>query len=365
MSEGAEILHAEQRLKNLLLLVGQQGASDLHLAVGRYPTLRINGKLHPITQEKVLTPADSKALSDILLPEERKEELLSEGQTDFSYNFEDRMRFRTNVFFQKGYISVTMRFVMDHVRSLEELNIPTSLYNFANQSQGLVLVTGPVGHGKSTTLAAIIEYINHNQEKHIVTIEDPIEFVYTQDRCIINQREIGRDSKTFPAALRSVFREDANVVLLAELRDLETISTAMTAAETGHLIFATVHTNDSAQTIDRVIDVFPAHQQNQIRSQLASVLVGVVSQRLIPRMDGAGRVPAVEIMLRNHAVENLIRENKTHQIDSVIETSLKDGMVSLDRSLADLARRGLISVNDAMVYSKNRQYLEMLIAKDE
>lgn len=365
MSEGAEILHAEQRVKNLLLLVGQQGASDLHLAVGRYPTLRINGKLHPITQEKVLTPADTKALSDVLLTDEGREELLSSGQTDFSYNFENRMRFRTNVFFQKGFVSVTMRFVMDHVRNLEELNIPTSLYNFANYSQGLVLVTGPVGHGKSTTLAAIIEYINHNQEKHIVTIEDPIEFVYAQDRCIINQREVGRDAKTFPLALRAVFREDANVVLLAELRDLETIATAMTAAETGHLIFATVHTNDAAQTIDRIIDVFPAHQQNQIRSQLASVLLGVVSQRLLPRMDGAGRIPAIEIMLKNHAVENLIRENKTHQLDSVIETSLKEGMVSLDRSLADLVRRGLISVNDAVTYAKNRQYLEMLIAKSE
>lgn len=365
MADGAEILHAEQRVKNLLLLVGQQGASDLHLAVGRYPTLRINGKLHPVTQEKILTPADTKALSDILLSDDRKNELLTTGQTDFSYSFENRMRFRTNVFFQKGYVSVTMRFVMDHVRNLEELNIPSSLYNFANYSQGLVLVTGPVGHGKSTTLAAIIEYINHNQEKHIITIEDPIEFVYEQDRCIINQREVGRDAKTFPLALRGVFREDANVVLLAELRDLETIATAMTAAETGHLIFATVHTNDAAQTIDRVIDVFPAHQQNQIRAQLASVLLGVISQRLIPRMDGAGRVPAIEIMLKNHAVENLIRENKTHQLDSVIETSLKDGMISLDRSLSDLVRRGLISINDAMLYSKNRQYLEMLIAKEQ
>lgn len=365
MADGSEILHAEQRVKNLLLLVGQQGASDLHLAVGRYPTLRINGKLHPITQEKVLTPADTKALSDILLSDDRKEELLASGQTDFSYNFENRMRFRTNVFFQKGFVSVTMRFVMDHVRSLEELNLPTALYNFANYSQGLVLVTGPVGHGKSTTLAAIIEHINHNQEKHIVTIEDPIEFVYNQDRCIINQREVGRDAKSFPLALRAVFREDANVVLCGELRDLETIATAMTAAETGHLIFATVHTNDAAQTIDRVIDVFPAHQQNQIRSQLASVLLGVVSQRLIPKMDGSGRVPAIEIMLKNHAIENLIRENKTHQLDSVIETSLKEGMTSLDRSLSDLVRRGMISVNDAMMYAKNRQYLEMLIAKEQ
>lgn len=355
-----ETLHVEQRLKNLLLLVGQQNASDLHLVVGRYPTLRIDGKLHPITQEKMLTPADTKALSDAMLTEDKKQELVSIGQTDFSYNFEDRVRFRTNVFFQKGYVSVTMRFVMDRLRNLDELAIPNSLYGFANYSQGLVLVTGPVGHGKSTTLAAIIDYINHNQEKHIVTIEDPIEFVYNQDRCIINQREIGRDAKNFPDALRAVFREDANVVLLGELRDLETISTAMTAAETGHLIFATLHTNDSAQTIDRVIDVFPAHQQNQIRSQLASVLLGVISQRLLPRT-GGGRIPAVEVMFKNHAVENLIRENKIHQLDSVIETSLKDGMISLDRALADLVRRGLVSVGDALTYSKNRDYLQMLI----
>ena len=357
-----ETLQVEQRLKSLLLLVGQQGASDLHLVVGRYPTIRIDGKLHPVTQEKILTPADTKALSDVLLTNEKKEELLAVGQTDFSYNFEDRVRFRTNVFFQKGYISITMRFIMDKLRNLEELSIPDSLYEFTKHSQGLVLITGPVGHGKSTTLAAIIDYINHNQDKHIITIEDPIEFVYNQDRCIINQREIGRDAKTFPDALRAVFREDANVVLLGELRDLETISTAMTAAETGHLIFATLHTNDSAQTIDRIVDVFPAYQQHQIRSQLASVLLGVISQRLLPKTDG-GRIPAVEIMLKNHAIENLIRENKDHQLDSVIETSLKDGMVSLDRALADLVLRGLVAVDDAFIYAKNRDYLQMLLSK--
>ncbi len=358
-----EALHVEQRLKNLLLLVGQQGASDLHLVVGRYPTLRIDGKLHPITQEAVLTPADTKALSDALLSEDKKQELIAAGQTDFSYNFEDRVRFRTNVFFQKGYVSVTMRFIMDRLRNLEELSIPESLYGFTNYSQGLVLITGPVGHGKSTTLAAIIDYVNHNLEKHIITIEDPIEFVYNQDRCIINQREIGRDAKNFPDALRAVFREDANVVLLGELRDLETISTAMTAAETGHLIFATLHTNDSSQTIDRIIDVFPSHQQNQVRSQLASVLLGVISQRLLPKT-GGGRIPAVEIMFKNHAVENLIRENKIHQLDSAIETGLKDGMMSLDRALADLVRRGLVSVNDAFIYAKNRDYLQMLMSKE-
>lgn len=357
-----ETLQAEERLKKLLMLVGQQGASDLHLVVGRYPTLRIDGKLHPLKEENILTPADTKALSDVLLSDDKKQELLSMGHVDFSYSFEDRVRFRTNVFFQKGYVSVTMRFVMDKLRNLEELNIPESLYGFTNYSQGLVLITGPVGHGKSTTLAAMVDYINHNQEKHVITIEDPIEFVYNQDRCIINQREIGRDAKNFPDALRAVFREDANVVLLGELRDLETISTAMTAAETGHLIFATLHTNDSAQTIDRIIDVFPTHQQNQIRLQLASVLLGVVSQRLLPRT-GGGRVPAVEIMFKNHAIENLIRENKVHQLDSVIETSLREGMVSLDRSLSELILRGLVSVEDAFVFAKNREYLQMLLSK--
>jgi twitching motility protein PilT len=355
---------AEKKLKELLSLVGQQGASDLHLVVGRYPTIRVDGKLHPVTQEKVLIPADTKALSDVLLTEDKKQELLSVGHTDFSYNFDDKVRFRTNVFLQKGYVSITMRFIMDKLRNLEELSIPSTLYEFSKYSQGLVLVTGPVGHGKSTTLAAIIDYINHNCEKHILTIEDPIEFVYAQENCIINQREIGRDAKNFPDALRAVFREDVNVVLLGELRDLETISTAMTAAETGHLIFATLHTNDCAQTIDRVIDVFPAHQQNQIRAQLSSVLLGVISQRLIPRI-GGGRVPAVEIMFKNNAVENLIRENKIHQIDSVIETSLKDGMVSLDRALAELVKRGVVSLDDAFNYSKNRDYLQLLITKNE
>ncbi len=359
-----EQLDVEARLKKILMLVGQQGASDVHFVIGRYPTLRINGKLHQLTQEKILTPADTKALAEIILTDDKKAELAEDGQTDLSYNFEDRARFRVNIFYQKGYVSIAMRFVMNKIRPLEELNVPTSLYNFTNVSQGLVLMTGPVGHGKSTTLAALIDHINHTQEKHIVTIEDPIEFVYEQDHCIINQREIGRDAKSFATALRAVLREDVNVVLLGELRDLDTISTAMTAAETGHLIFATLHTNDAPQTIDRVIDVFPAHQQNQIRLQLANVLLGVVSQRLLPQLSG-GRVPAIEIMFKNHAVENLIRENKVHQLDSVIETSMKEGMVSLDRSLADLVRRGIVSIDDATAYAKNKDYFTMLVRKDD
>jgi twitching motility protein PilT len=353
-------LHSEQKIKNLLRLVAQQGASDLHLVVGRFPTIRIDGKLYPLSQEEVLTAETTLALSEAIMSEDKKKELIAEGQVDFSYNFEDKARFRTNVFYQKGSVSVAMRLIAGKIRTLEDLGLPPILYEFIKNSQGLLLITGPVGQGKSTTLSALIDHINHNEDKHIITIEDPIEYVYDQDRCIINQREVGTDTKTFAEGLRSVFREDANVVLIGEMRDLDTISTAMTAAETGHLILGTLHTNDSSQTVDRIVDVFPAHQQNQMRSQLASVLLGVISQRLIPKV-GGGRVPALEIMIKNHAVENLIRENKSYQIDSVIETSLKDGMVSMDKSLADLIQRGIVSADDAFMYAKNKDYLQMLL----
>jgi len=343
-------------------MVAQQNGSDLHLVVGRYPTMRLDGKLYPLSQESILTPEDAQSLGDALLSEEGKKKLIADGHVDFSYNFEDKARFRTNVFYQKGYISVAMRLITDRVRTLEELNMPTSLYQLMNFSHGLILITGPVGHGKSTTLAAMIDYINRNQEKTIITIEDPIEYVYTQDRCIINQREVGQDTRSFASALKAVFREDANVVLIGEMRDLDTIGTAMTAAETGHLILGTLHTNDSSQTIDRIIDVFPAHQQNQVRYQLANVLLGVVSQRLVPQI-GGGRVPAVEIMFKNHAIENLIRENKAYQIDNVIDTSLKEGMISLDKSLVDLVQKGVISAEDAFVHAKNKDYFQMLISK--
>jgi twitching motility protein PilT len=356
------MVHGEQKLKNLLRMVAQQNASDLHLVVGRYPTLRIDGKLYPLSQENVLTPEDTQSLSEVFLNEEKRKTLVGEGQVDFSYNFEDKARFRTNVFYQKGYVSIAMRLIPYRIKTLEELNMPTSLYKFMNYSHGLVLITGPVGHGKSTTLSALIDYVNHNQEKNIITVEDPIEYVYTQDRSIVNQREIGQDARSFHDALRAIFREDANVVLIGEMRDLDTISTAMTAAETGHLILGTLHTNDSSQTIDRIIDVFPAHQQNQIRFQLANVLLGVVSQRLIPQI-GGGRVPAVEIMFKNHAVENLIRENKSYQIDNVINTSMKEGMISLDKSLGDLVQGGFISAEDAYIYAKDKDYFQMVINK--
>lgn len=355
-----EAFHAEQKIKELLRLVAQQNASDLHLVVGRYPTLRVDGRLYPITREKMLEDRDTKELSNAIMGDDDKQRLLDIGQVDFSYNFEDKARFRVNVFFQKGYTSVAMRLITKRIRTLEELGIPTSLYSFTKYSQGLVLVTGPVGHGKSTTLAALIDYINHNEDKHIITVEDPIEYVYEQDRCIINQREVGQDAKDFTGALKAIFREDANVILLGELRDLDTISVSITAAETGHLIFATLHTNDASQTVDRIIDVFPAHQQNQVRSQLASVLLGVISQRLVPKV-GGGRVPAVEVMFKNNAIENLIRENKSYQIDNVIETSFNEGMISLDKSLAMHVERGVITIDDAMRFAKNRDYFRMLI----
>ncbi|MFZ2192813.1 MAG: type IV pilus twitching motility protein PilT [Candidatus Moraniibacteriota bacterium] len=355
------MLRTEQKIKNLLRIAAQRGASDLHLVVGRYPTYRIDGKLYPLNQDSILTPNDTHEIFEVILDEERKKKMEKDGQVDFSYNLEDKVRFRVNAFFQQGYTSIAFRLISKEIKTLEELNMPDILYDFTKVSQGLLLMVGPVGHGKSTTLAALINEINHREEKHIVTIEEPIEYVYEQDRSIINQREVYQDTESFQSALKAVFREDANVILIGEMRDLDTISAAITAAETGHLIFGTLHTNDAAQTIDRIVDVFPAHQQNQIRSQLANVLLAVVSQRLIPRIDKEGRVPAVELMIKNHAVENLIRENKSYQIANVIETGSGEGMITMDKSLADLVRRGLISLEVAQAYSSDRKNFETIL----
>ena len=355
------MLRTEQKIKNLLRIAAQRGASDLHLVVGRYPTYRIDGKLYPLNQDAILTPNDTREIFEVILDDERKKKMEKDGQVDFSYNLEDKVRFRVNAFFQQGYTSIAFRLISKEIKTLEELNMPDMLYDFTKVSQGLLLIVGPVGHGKSTTLAALINEINHKEEKHIVTIEEPIEYVYEQDRSIINQREVYQDTESFQSALKSVFREDANVILIGEMRDLDTISAAITAAETGHLIFGTLHTNDAAQTIDRIIDVFPAHQQNQVRSQLANVLLAVVSQRLIPRIDKEGRVPAIELMIKNHAVENLIRENKSYQISNVIETGSSEGMITMDKSLADLVRRGLISLEVAQSYSSDRKNFETIL----
>ncbi len=351
---------AEMKIKSHLQAVAQQGASDLHLSVGRPPIVRIDGKLYPISGESKLTAAVIEDSVKAVLNEEQWGRLQKEKQIDFSIDLEGKARFRSNIYYQRGNLGAAFRLIPSKIRTLEELNLPTALYEFTKSSQGFVLVTGPCGHGKSTTLAALIDYINHSRQDHIITIEDPIEYLFDPDMCIIDQREILQDALNFPSALRAVFREDADVVMVGEMRDVETISTAITAAETGHLIFATLHTNDAAQTVDRIVDVFPAYQQNQIRLQLAQSLLGIISQRLVNRMSG-GRVPAAEILINNNAVANLIREGKSHQINLVIETSKDQGMISLNHSLADLVKQGIISLEEAETYSPNKEELKILL----
>lgn len=350
----------EVKIKSYLQMVAQQGGSDLHLSVGRPPIIRIDGKLYPISGEKKLAAAEIEDAANAVLNEEQKMRLKKDMQIDFSLDLDGKARFRCNIYFQKGSLSAAFRMIPNKIKTLEELNVPTALYEFTKASQGFVLVTGPCGHGKSTTLAALIDYINRSRQDHIITIEDPIEYLFDPDMCIIDQREILQDALDFPSALRAVFREDADIVMVGEMRDVETIGTAMTAAETGHLIFATLHTNDAAQTVDRIVDVFPAHQQNQIRMQLAQSLLGIVSQRLVNRIDG-GRVPAVEILINNNAVANLIREGKSHQINLVIETSKDQGMISLNHSLADLIKEGIISLEEAESYSPDKEELKILL----
>src|SRR3989338_2045808 len=279
---------------------------------------------------------------------------------DFSYDFDGKARFRVNIFFQRDAISLALRLVPSHIKTIEDLSLPPVLHEFTRKSQGLVLVTGASGQGKSTTLAAMIDEVNHTKSVHIITIEDPIEYMYTGDRAVIEQREVGADTESFPSALRAMFRQNPDVIMVGEMRDLETISTTITAAETGHLVFTTLHTNSAAQSIHRIIDVFPADQQNQIRFQLAGSLLGVVSQRLIPRLSG-GFIPVCEVMICNNAISNLIRENKNHEIPVVIETSMHEGMVSLNRALSDLVRQKEISLKSAMDYSINPSELKNLL----
>ena len=355
-------INSKQELDDLMVSTARENASDLHLSVGRYPTFRINGRLVSLTNKEILTPRKVEELVNALLTDEQKAKFVKEKEIDLSYEFGKEARFRVNVFYQRGFMSAAFRLIPSKIRTLEELNVSSTIYNFTKQSQGFVLITGPVGHGKTTTLAALIDRINHQRYDHIITIEDPIEYMYTQDRCIVDQREVHTDTRSFNNALRSVFREDANVVLIGEMRDWETISTAVTAAETGHLVFATLHTNSAAQTIDRIIDSFPANQQGQIRAQLSTNLLGIVSQRLIPGIDG-GRIPAVEIMFANPAVRNLVRENKVHQLNLVIDTSSDEGMISLNNSLADLVRERKITTEDAERYSTNVEDLRMMLRR--
>lgn len=353
---------AKQLFEGLLSQVVKENASDLHIAVGRHPTLRLDGSLVPLIKDEIITPEVARDFIFEMLSsnEEQKKKFLQDKELDFSYNFRDRARFRVNVFHQRGYAGAALRLIPTQIRSFEELGLPSVIQGFANHQQGFLLVVGPTGHGKSTTLAAFVDYINHIRADHIITIEDPIEYLFTSDKAIIDQREVGIDTPSFASALKSMFREDVDLAMIGEMRDAETMAMAVTAAETGHFVISTLHTNNAAQTIDRILDTFPPAQQNQIRAQLSSTLIGIISQRLIPKLNG-GLIPAVEVMIANSAVRNLIRENKIHQLDLVIETSLDQGMISLNRSLIDLVRRGEIAMENAISYSLNPSELQTMM----
>jgi twitching motility protein PilT len=352
----------QQKLNELLTTAAKQGASDLHIAVGRRPTLRIDGILVPLQKESITTPELAEGIIGAMITEDQRRKLIEQRQVDFAYSFEDKARFRVNVYYQRGYLAAALRLVPARIKTIEELNLPPLLHDFAKLSQGFVLVVGPAGHGKSSTLAAIVDEINHSRSDHIITVEDPVEYLFTQDKCIVSQREIGSDATSFHGALRTVLRQDPDVVMIGEMRDPVSIGTAMTAAETGHLVLSTLHTNSASQTIDRIIDSFPSDQQGQVTSQLAATLVAIISERLLPRASG-GRIPAMEIMIVNPAIRNLIRERKTYQIDLVIETSLQEGMVTLNRSLVNLVKNKEVTVDNAELYSLNPAELRILLER--
>ena len=337
-------------------LVDQKG-SDVHIVSGTYPTLRVDGALLPVESAPLLNKDTAASLILPIMTDRQQEFVKEHLEIDFAYQFKDQGRFRVNVYQQQGSMSASLRLIPSKIKSIEDLNLPPVLHEFAKFKQGLVLMTGPTGEGKSTSLAAMIDEINTTRAENIVTIEDPIEFVYEPKKSIISQRELNNDTKDWTVALRSVLREDPDVVLVGEMRDYETIAAAITVAETGHLVFATLHTNSASQTIDRIIDVFPAAQQSQIRQQLSSVIKAVVSQRLLPMVSG-GRVVACEIMLATSAVRNLIREAKTYQIDNVIQTASESGMMLMESNLYALVQRGAISAQTAREYAVRTQEID-------
>jgi len=337
-------------IHDILNLLIDQNGSDIHIITGCQPTLRVDGELKPIDGSPLLTPEMAEALILPLMNQEQRDYVAVNKELDFGYQFQDKGRFRTNVYNQKDHLAAALRLIPAKIKSVDELQLPAIFHDFTKYKQGLVLVTGPTGEGKSTTLAAMIDEINTSRADHILTIEDPIEFVYTPKKSIISQREVNHDTHGWEIALRSALREDPDVVLVGEMRDLETIAAAITTAETGHLVLATLHTATAAQTIDRIIDVFPAHQQSQVRQQLASALQVVISQRLIP-MAQHGRIAAFEIMVATSAIRNLIREGKTHQIDNVLQTSADSGMMLIETNLAQLVQRGAITAETARAYS--------------
>lgn len=342
--------------REILDYATKNSASDIHITVGVPPTLRINGSLIAINQEK-LTPEDTAKMVEEILGEEHLERLEKKGEVDLSYSIKGLGRFRVNIYRQRGSYSLAMRLVALNIPTLEQLGLPPVIKELARKSRGLVLVTGPTGSGKSTTLAAMIDLINSERNCHIITLEDPIEYLHKHKKSIVNQREIGYDSESFASALRAALRQDPDVILVGEMRDLETISIAITAAETGHLVLSTLHTIGADKTIDRIIDVFPPYQQQQIKVQLSTVLQGVISQNLIARKDGRGRVAAAEVMIATPAIRNLIREGKSHQILTSMQTGGKYGMQTMDFSLAQLYRQGVISYESALLYSSSEEAL--------
>lgn len=351
----------KKELEELVEIVIKEGASDLHLAEGRVPIIRVAGSLLPLIKRDVLTKKDMEGFMNVLLSAESREIFAGKKQVDFAYRPSiTKSRFRGNAYIQQGVISIALRLIQEYIRTLAELNLPPELGIFAQKQQGFFLVVGPSGQGKSTTLAALIDSINSDRLEHIVTIEDPIEYIFKPKKAIIDQREVRTDTPNFHTALWGVFRQDIDVVMIGEMRQPETISTAVTAAETGHLVFSTLHTNSASQSVERIIDSFPANQQNQIRLQLAGSLLGIFSQRLVPMISG-GLVPAHELLINNTAIANVIRDKRTHEIDSIIETSSDEGMIDLNRSLVGLVRNGVISVENAYRYSYNPKTLEKML----
>jgi twitching motility protein PilT len=360
---GTEPVATTYTIDDLLETMVALGASDLHVAVGSHPVIRLNGSLDRLEQFPRLSADDTQRLLYRILSTEQQKHLEINRQIDVSYSIPGLARFRVNVYFQRESIGAAFRLIPTELKTLEELGIPDSLHVLAEKPRGLVLVTGPTGSGKSTTLAAIIDEINRNRSEHILTIEDPIEFLHRHKRCIVNQREIGPDATSFADALRAALRQDPDVILVGEMRDLETISTALTAAETGHLVFGTLHTQSAPSTIDRIIDVFPAEQQEQVRIQIANSLQGVVTQALLPTADGMGRVPALEILLPDDAVRNLIRQGKVEQIYSVMQTNTGRGMQTMEQSLGDLIMRRVVEVEIALSRSSRPNQLIGLLER--
>src|ERR671927_164458 len=350
-------------IDDLLEQMVARGASDLHLSAGAPPTLRVRGEMIRLEELGRLMPADTQQLLYRVLSSEQQKRLEIDRQLDLSHAVPGLARFRVNVYFQRESLGAAFRLIPEQLKTLEELHLPATLHEFATQPRGLVLVTGPTGSGKSTTLAALIDEINRTRAEHILTIEDPIEFVHRHKSCVVNQREIGPDARSFAEALRAALRQDPDVILLGEMRDLETIATALTAAETGHLVFGTLHTQSAPGTIDRIIDVFPAEQQEQVRVQIAATLQGVVTQSLLPTADGQGRIAACEILIPDDAVRNLVRQGKVEQVYSVMQTATSRGMQTLEQALAELVLRGVVTLDVARSASSRRDQLEGLLER--